>query len=669
MLAEHSGDVVAQLEIDGTFVWVSPSAVPVMGWDPAAIVGTRDVDWIHPDDRETFSQIAGQARAAREPTRFVIRMRHGDGRHSWVEFVGEHIDAGPEHGPCRVVRIRDVDLEVRAQRQLAERGALLRTVMEDSPVGMVLVDGSTAAVSFVNDSAATMLDRPVAELTGSLLSEVLPDQEPAWLDAAFVAIRSGAEAAIRGRRWLVTSDGGRMAVDLAMAPVLGGSGDPSLVVVQLIDVTAAVESERRIAESERRYRLLAENSGDAVVQGDRDGVIEYVSPAIELLLGWQPEDLLGTRARDLLHPDDAEIVTRSRAQAADHPEGLLAARGRMRRRDGGYRWISSVARLLLDEAGEVTGFVGSWRDVQREVEVEAELEAERQRLTAVLDSSLEPHVYLRAVRDNAGEIVDFVYTDPNPAACAYMGMSRQELAGARVLDLLPGQERSGMLAMYASAVETGEPLVLDDYPYPHEVYQQERRFDIRAVKVGDGLSFAWRDVTERYEDSKALARLAQTDALTGLLNRPKILGQLEAIASHPPRTGTKTAVLFCDLDDLKTVNDTLGHQAGDLLLSTTARRITRLLRSDDLVARFGGDELLIVLVHLRGIDDAGAVAEKIRRAVEIPIRRDDGSDLQCTVSIGVAMLEEADTADDVIARADRAMYEAKRSGRNRVIVA
>lgn len=128
-----------------------------------------------------------------------------------------------------------------------------------------------------------------------------------------------------------------------------------------------------------------------------------------------------------------------------------------------------------------------------------------ERRRAVLESMLDPHVLLQAVRDHDGAIVDFEYADANPAACDYLGMVSEDLVGARLLDLLPGQAGSGMLALYADAVESGDPLVLDDYAYPHEILLDERRYDIRAVRVGDALSFTWRDVTDRHRQGEALA--------------------------------------------------------------------------------------------------------------------------------------------------------------------
>jgi diguanylate cyclase (GGDEF)-like protein len=150
------------------------------------------------------------------------------------------------------------------------------------------------------------------------------------------------------------------------------------------------------------------------------------------------------------------------------------------------------------------------------------------------------------------------------------------------------------------------------------------------------------------------------------VNRHEALEQISAIAGGSTRQGDRTAVLFCDLDRFKEINDSFGHGPGDELLRTVARRIRRALRSSDLAARFGGDELVVVLQGVRGMNDALHIAEKLRRAVAQPIPTSAGN-LSITLSIGVTMLRPGENPDAILSRADRAMYEAKQSGRNQVV--
>ncbi|MFM2437506.1 MAG: hypothetical protein RLZ55_317 [Actinomycetota bacterium] len=333
---------------------------------------------------------------------------------------------------------------------------------------------------------------------------------------------------------------------------------------------------------------------------------------------------------------------------------------------GGYRWFSGKGQPVVDAAGTPQGVVVGLRDVTELVAARTEAQDREARRKAIVDSLLDPHVLLQAVRDSQGAIVDFIYADANDAACDYMHIPHGELVGARLLDLLPGQAGSGMLDLYAHALHEGVPLVLDDYAYPHEILGSERRYDIRGLGVGDALSLTWRDVTERHQAVWEMNRRARHDGLTGLLNREAVFDTLNALLGQRPRTGHDVAVAFCDLDGFKDINDTHGHQMGDFVLRTVGTHIRGLLRADDLVARLGGDEFLLILPGVHGLESAVEVAEKVRQHCAEP-HQHDGLTYRPLVSIGVTLLRRGEDADELIARADRAMYRAKAAGGNRVV--
>jgi diguanylate cyclase (GGDEF)-like protein len=161
--------------------------------------------------------------------------------------------------------------------------------------------------------------------------------------------------------------------------------------------------------------------------------------------------------------------------------------------------------------------------------------------------------------------------------------------------------------------------------------------------------------------------MATHDRLTGLLNRWQLTEQLAAVMARSRRTGTQVAVLFCDIDDLKPINDRYGHSAGDAVIMATASRLCGSVRSGDLVARLGGDEFVVVLDGVHDVHEATRVAELIRSAMDGPVHHDDLV-LTSSLSIGVALVEDDHDADRVIDQADDALYQAKKAGRDRVVV-
>lgn len=204
--------------------------------------------------------------------------------------------------------------------------------------------------------------------------------------------------------------------------------------------------------------------------------------------------------------------------------------------------------------------------------------------------------------------------------------------------------------------------------------QSDQRLALRAVKAGAQdflvktkvdartLRQSVQYAVERKRSETKLAYLALHDPLTGLANRIQFRERLARALERCERTRSRVGVLFLDLDHFKEVNDTLGHDAGDLLLKEVANRLTQCVRSFELVARQGGDEFVVLLENLHGADDATAVARRILTALAKPIGLGPAQ-RPVRTSIGVALSDPGDTVDSITDKADRAMYRAKQAGR------
>ena len=190
---------------------------------------------------------------------------------------------------------------------------------------------------------------------------------------------------------------------------------------------------------------------------------------------------------------------------------------------------------------------------------------------------------------------------------------------------------------------------------------------VDAEGHADGLIAALRVVDDRVEVEQKLERLARFDTLTGLANRGEAIARLESALEHPPAFGVHVGILFCDVDHFKDINDTWGHVIGDTVLATLAARIRESVRQEDTVGRTGGDEVLVVLPGLRGIDQLAHISEKIRSRAAEPIH-ESGQTIRATLSIGATIAVPGETVSSVIARADAAMYQNKLGDRNAALV-
>lgn len=312
------------------------------------------------------------------------------------------------------------------------------------------------------------------------------------------------------------------------------------------------------------------------------------------------------------------------------------------------------------------------RDRQR---AEAVLQQSQSLLAAVLNSSLDRVSAFRAVRDDDGQIVDFQWLLANEIAARSVGTTVDEIAGQRLLDVLPGYRASGLFDDLANVVETGEVLNREVYCKP-DVDSSGHWFQAIAVKFDDGATVTFRDITQRKQmeltlkaSNIELQQQANLDGLTQIANRRRFDRYLQATWNACDRQQKSLSLLLTDVDRFKQYNDTYGHQAGDLCLQTIAGTLRRFVQyPQDLVARYGGEEFAVVLPQTEA---AGAirVARRLRNAVRqlsIPLP-DTSASTQVTLSLGVSSLipHASSTPGDLIKAADRALYRAKSEGRDR----
>jgi diguanylate cyclase (GGDEF)-like protein len=210
-----------------------------------------------------------------------------------------------------------------------------------------------------------------------------------------------------------------------------------------------------------------------------------------------------------------------------------------------------------------------------------------------------------------------------------------------------------------------------------------QRFRIRSVDSGyrwfdghgkpyvdaegntDGLIAALRLADDQVEAQQRLERMAHFDTLTGLANRAETMARLESALGQPRPLGTYIGILFCDVDHFKDINDTWGHGIGDVVLATQAERIRESVRGGDTVGRTGGDEILILLPDVHGINEVAEIAETIRRHTAEPIHV-SGNAIYATLSIGATIALPGEPVSSVTGRADAAMYQEKSGARNAV---
>jgi diguanylate cyclase (GGDEF)-like protein/PAS domain S-box-containing protein len=283
----------------------------------------------------------------------------------------------------------------------------------------------------------------------------------------------------------------------------------------------------------------------------------------------------------------------------------------------------------------------------------------------------------RAVVENAAEGIYTVTLDGtirsfNAAAEAMFGWAASEIIGQSVTTLMPPELQDAVVRFLASYASKGRASVQRTDIQISGVRRDGKQFPMMAstsaITIAGSVplvSCIARDLSEQKHFEAQLAHQALHDALTGLPNRVMFADHVGQALARVRRHGQMCGVLFVDLDRFKAVNDTLGHAAGDLLLSQAARRIRAAVRETDTLARLGGDEFVVLCEDVEGVHHVTDLAQRIITSLQAPFQLGD-DDAQVSASIGIAFsVDGADAVDALIANADLAMYRAKQNGRSR----
>ena len=431
-------------------------------------------------------------------------------------------------------------------------------------------------------------------------------------------------------------------------PVSGQPGVLAGSVITVFDPVAGNEQlELRSRDSERKYRLLAENSSDMVAWQGIDSTFLWVAPAAQAVLGYSPDELIGTRGLDLVHPDDLPRVRALQLLASSSESSLSgSATKRLRHADGSWRWIETTARVV-EENGTKTGMITSRRDVTARVEAERE----RDEAVEIFRLAMEHAPAGMALISAEGHMQAV-----NQALCRILGRLANELIGH------PIEEFAAHSAL-DPARASGSP---EDGPERQFlradgalIWCQSSLTVLPTSRARSHALIQLLDVTAQQIERARLAQAAHTDALTGLPNRSALSERLRIVgAVQPDSVPRDLGILFVDLDGFKAVNDTWGHDVGDELLRSVAHRLTAVVRRDDLVTRLGGDEFVILCEDTAAVNLDG-LAARIQSTLGTPFAI-AGNPITVSASVGVTWGSPSQ-AHDLLNQADKAMYAVKRA--------
>lgn len=412
------------------------------------------------------------------------------------------------------------------------------------------------------------------------------------------------------------------------------------------------------------FGAIFESMSSGIVVHDRDGKISSANPAAQRILGLSLDQMRGITSIDPAWQalrEDGSVFPGDKHPAMEvlHTGQAVGnvVMGVFNPQTGQHRWIKvSAAPLRQNGDAAIQGVYSIFDDITHERAMERGLR----------DIDAEFRIAIQTSSDGfwmtnlQGQLLE-----ANDAYAKLSGYTRQELLQMSIANLDSFEVPADVAARMQRIVQTGN----ERFVVVHRA-KDGRRWPAEVVAsyspVGGGRFFCFiKDLTEQQHSAELIWHQANFDRLTDLPNRALFFDRLSQECSAARRNGKRVALLFADLDAFKAVNDHFGHDAGDVVLRTTASRWLACVRGTDTIARLGGDEFAVILGNLDSQQEASAIAGKIIATLQQRIDLGDSQSCSVGVSIGIAIYpDHAVEMDSLLQAADKAMYDCKASGKN-----
>ncbi|MHA7277407.1 sensor domain-containing protein [Arthrobacter sp. Hz1] len=544
----------------------------------------------------------------------------------------------------------DITTQMLGRQEVYFQASLLDAVGQS-----VIAIDLNGRISYWNNASVHMLGWRAEDAVGRHFSDLALFESGSRASAIIDQVSAGEPWA--GDHWATHRDGNRLAVHSTVTPLYGEAGE----VVAVIDVSTDITESQQAQAEMGRLSSLVQFSNDAINGATLDGIITSWNAGAETIYGYSAKEAIG-RSVLMLSPaersaPDEEL--RDRLRRGEPVNGHLV---QGMRKDGTVLDISLTLSPMYDESGLLVGSSAVARDVSEINRLRAASELERDRLAAAQEMA-----HVGSVEWDV--LADRVWRSDEYCRIHGLPVTSESMRGP-LLHAVHPDDRDRVSQIWQGLLAHGTST---DFTYRVELPDGSLRWIFARATLerdDDGEPLKMRgtalDITERKLGEQALERLAFQDPLTGLANRAFLAESIEQAIVDCEGRGTQVGVLFLDVDRFKVINDGLGHAAGDSLLVQLAARLLAAVRPEDTLARFAGDEFVIVCADMSG-DSAQKLARRIRAAVQAPFELLE-REVFVDVSIGIAISRSGDTPETLLRNSDAAMYRAKGGGLKEAIV-
>lgn len=646
---------------DGTeaFLYASDNVLDTYGFNAKTIQNdlSKIRSCFHPDDVEAFKEAITHSAQTLEDFHVEFRYMHPTKGLIWLETRSKPTRQADGSIIWHGITL-DISKRKYSEEKWIQKEQEFRTLAENSPDTIARFDKECRR-TYVNPAFERVLGLSSKEVLGKKPSETTP------VENAFAFEKQLQEVLRTGKEFTMETPysdalGKHGTGHVHMLPEFNQNNEIISVMCIGRDITDRKRIEEELAKKEEEFRTITEHTPDTIVRFDRECRRIYANPSALRITGLSQEALLGTKPSDFSPLKDTlsfETTLKHVIQTGEEATLEMAFESPVGYK--GWRHLHIVPETNAN--GDVTSVLAIGRDITEQKKIEFQLRdnetilQEAQRIAKIGSWKLDISTQAITWSDEMYRIFEI---DPQTTR------SLRKL----FIEMIHPEDMAHVKELHYQAQKNHEP-----YETTHRVVLKNgvlKYIHAKAMTYHDAhhnavsIMGTVQDVTEQKMIEKQVEFLAHHDTLTGLPNRMVAKSRCEQSIAYAKRNNSKIALLFIDLDDFKTINDSLGHTSGDTMLRMVSIRLKRHMRQTDTLSRQGGDEFLMILTDVNDVEDVSIVTQKLLAEFEKPFQLENHT-LSSSVSIGVALYpDDGKHFEALLQRADTAMYKAKEAGRN-----
>jgi diguanylate cyclase (GGDEF)-like protein/PAS domain S-box-containing protein len=555
--------------------------------------------------------------------------------------------------------------KIEAEQKAVRKEAKYRSLFHNNHDGIFIMNGSGIIVE--SNSAVEMTTGfSNEEVIGARLLEFVHPNDIQASSRYFREALQGISQEFKMR--IFHKDGRLMLLQVKNVPLfLHGKVDGVFVIIK--DITVRSKMKQQLVKTQSQMESFFQCTNDAINITTLNGKLKYVNPSFEKMFGWRSEELLG-KPLPIIPNHLHEESNKMRAQLLNGGH-INAFEAEYVRKDGSTIDVSVTVSPLKDAYGQIYAFAAITRDISERIHSQKILQEKDEQYQQALELSEKRY---RLIAENSTDLIRIVDINGmnryvSPSHEHVLGFKPEELDGKRFDEIIYPADKEMINQIYQNHFPTPQEIKVE-YRFQHKngscvwleaistpVYDKDLQLSYFLVVS--------RDITERKIVEEQLKEMAFYDSLTGIPNRRLFLKRLSQCTQEANENHNGIALFYLDCDRFKWVNDTYGHETGDLLLKGMVDRVKACIRPSDMIARLGGDEFAILINGYESVQELEEMANSIILSLRNPWEL-RGNEFITTSSIGIAIYpEDGADIDTLLAHVDQALYESKEQGRNR----